>query len=299
MSIQIVGASDLENLLGSDLQLLDVRLKEDYDAVHLPRAVNNCVFEVEFLNRVRDSVQGQHSPLCVYGAKNSYESRLAAEKLQRAGYDTVLDFRGGLQEWLAEELPVERAGDLPTGPALDFDGDYPLDLAESRVEWIGRNLLNKHWGYVGVRSGHLNFTRGRLTGGDVVLDMQALTCGDLHGNPLHDVLIEHLKSDDFFDVERFPEARFNIQSSSRIKDVAPGGRNLAVRGELTLKGATKPIEFKASAGPTLDGKPAAQASVTIDRTEWNILYGSGRFFSRLGGHLVNDDIELHLRIVTA
>ena len=37
----------------------------------------------------------------------------------------------------------------------------------------------------------------------------------------------------------------------------------------------------------------------IDRTDWGVLYGSGRFFRRLAGHLVNDSIELQLRLLTA
>jgi hypothetical protein len=71
-----------------------------------------------------------------------------------------------------------------------------------------------------------------------------------------------------------------------------------VQGELILKNVTRPVEFLATAGMTPEGKAAAQASLAIDRTLWEVLYGSGKYFRNLGGHLVNDLIEFQLRIVT-
>jgi polyisoprenoid-binding protein YceI len=111
------------------------------------------------------------------------------------------------------------------------------------------------------------------------------------------VLVDHLMSDDFFDVDLYPEARFVIMATERVAGT-PGAPNLAVRGELTLKGVSRALEFVASAGLTAEGKAAAQAAFAIDRTEWNVLYGSGKYFSHLSGHLVNDLIEIQIRIVT-
>jgi polyisoprenoid-binding protein YceI len=70
-----------------------------------------------------------------------------------------------------------------------------------------------------------------------------------------------------------------------------------VHGELTLKGVTLPIEFVATTGFTPEGKPAAQSVFAFDRTQWNVLDGSGKYFRNLGGHLVNDLIEIQLRVV--
>ena len=96
----------------------------------------------------------------------------------------------------------------------------------------------------------------------------------------------------------YPEGRFVITSTESVRQATPGAPNLKLQGELTLKNVTLPVEFLATAGMTPEGKSAAQASFAIDRTLWEVLYGSGKYFRNLGGHLVNDLIELQLRIVT-
>lgn len=279
--------------------LVDVRLEDDFLTAHLPGAKNNCVFEVAFLDRMSAIAPDKPAAVCVYGASaGSFESRMAAEKLSRSGYEYVLELRDGIVGW--KEAGFEIVGDQPavaSGQALP-DGRLDIDLNESRVEWLGRNLLNKHWGRIGLKGGWLEFASGQLRGGEVVIDMKAITCDDLAGGVLHDVLIAHLHSDDFFDVDLHPEARVNIVSASPVEGAGSGACNLRVTAELTLKGITRPVEFIASTGITAEGKAAAQAALCIDRTEWNVLYGSGKFFSRLAGHLVNDLIELQLRVIT-
>lgn len=279
------------------LLLLDVRLAEDFENEHLPGAINQCVFEVGFLPGLAGKVTDKAQTVCVYGASAfSHESRMAAEKLDRAGFTRVYEFRGGLEAWKTEGNPVEGiAASAP--PSTVQDGYYSLDLQESKVLWLGRNLLNKHWGHVALASGQVEFREGRVRRGEAVLDMKRLTCTDLQDNALHDVLIRHLESDDFFDVERYPEARFQFELGE-ICAATPGCRNLKLHGSLTLRGITKPLTIDCAAGFTPEGKAALQATFEIDRTEWNVLYGSGRFFQRLAGHLVNDQIELQLRILT-
>lgn len=279
--------------------LLDVRLEDDFMASHLPGAASNCVFEIAFLSRMSGIAPDKSAGICVYGASaGSHESRMAAEKLVRAGYKNVIELRDGISGWKAAGFMVESKENSGSEAAVQPDGRLEIDLGESRVEWLGRNLLNKHWGRIGLKSGWLDFDDGQLRGGELSIDMKTLSCDDLAGNPLHDVLIAHLQSDDFFDVDVNPEARVKIVAASTIEGARPGACNLRVRADLTLKGITNPVEFVASAGITADGKAAAQASFAIDRTKWNVLYGSGRFFERLAGHLVNDMIELQLRIVT-
>jgi polyisoprenoid-binding protein YceI/rhodanese-related sulfurtransferase len=279
--------------------LIDVRLEEDYLAAHLPEAKNNCVYEVSFSERMSDVAPRKDVAVCVYGAaSDSHEGRMAAEKLVRLGYREVLELRAGLEGWKSAGLEVKSESASKQDNPAPPDGWREIDLAESRVEWVGRNLLNKHYGEIAIKSGKLRFAGGEPRGGEFTLDMCAIVCHDLAGDPLHNVLTAHLKSDDFFDVELYPEARFVITSSESVGQASPGAPNLKVRGELTLKSVTLPVEFLATAGMTPEGKAAAQASLAIDRTLWNVLYGSGKYFRNLGGHLVNDMIELQLRIVT-
>jgi rhodanese-related sulfurtransferase/polyisoprenoid-binding protein YceI len=279
--------------------LVDVRLQEDYATAHLPRAKTNCVFEVAFLDRMGEVAPDKGAPVCVYGAiAGSYEAPAAAEKLRRAGYREVLELRDGLEGWKSAGQPTASTGTETKAAPAPVHGWREVDLKESRVEWLGRNLLNKHHGQVAIKTGKLQFDRGQLATGEFTLDMRAITCLDLHGDPSHDVLIDHLLSEDFFDVERFPEARFLITRTQPIPGATAGMPDLAVRGELALKNVARPVAFVATTGITAEGKSAAQAVLSFDRTKWNVLYGSGKYFRNLGEHLVSDLIEIQLRIVT-
>lgn len=277
---------------------LDVRLADDHEAERLPGSVGNCVFEVSFLDRLADAGVNPETPVVVYGAaKDSAESAMAVEKLLRAGFTRVHHLEDGLEGWKAAGLGTEIGQALPAPAGPPADGTVPVDLAESRVEWTGRNLLNKHWGTLAIKQGSLEFRGGELVGGEFVFDMKGMKCADLEGSELHDVLIAHLESDDFFDVEHFPEARFVITENHVGPRATPGSLDQQLRGDLTLKGTTKPVAFLISAGTTDDGRVAAQATLSFDRTEWGVLYGSGKFFRRLAGHLVNDVIDLQVKVV--
>jgi rhodanese-related sulfurtransferase len=278
--------------------LIDVRLEEDFKAAHIPGAISNCVYEVAFRERLLNVAPERTWPVVVYGANSgSYESRMAAEKLCRVGYTKACEYRDGFAAWQAAGAPINQGEALPAGPQIS-DGTRPIDLAGSWVEWTGRNLLSKHHGRIGLKSGQLKFVRGQLAGGRVVIDLETIVCFDLEGTAPHDVLINHLQSDDFFDVERFPEAVLVINSARKIDGASPGQPNLAIIADLALKGITAPLTCCAAAGVTPDGKAAAQATLSFDRTRWNVLYGSARFFHRVGMHLVNDLIDLEIKILT-
>jgi rhodanese-related sulfurtransferase len=298
----LVNASQLADALTTTEPptLIDVRSSEDYERSHIPSARNNCVYEVAFLERMEGLAPARTRPVCVCGnASDTYEARMAAKKLCRAGYERVLELREGLAAWPSGELIVKREASESHPPKPpEIDGPREVNLAESRVEWTGRNLLNKHFGWVDIKSGVLNFHHGALVGGEFVLDMNSLTCGDLKGDELHDVLIAHLVSHDFFDTGLYPEARIAIKGTAPIPGASPGAPNLSIRGDLQIKGTTLPLSFEATTDFTPDGLPAAQAVLAFDRTKWNVIYGSGKFFRNLGPHLVNDLIEVQIRIVT-
>lgn len=298
--MKTIAPRDLASALQKSVapRLLDVRLGDDFEAAHLPDAVNNAVFEVAFHDRLAQSAPEKDQAIVIYGATaDSKEAAMAAEKLERAGYSDLLVLDGGIDRWITEGHPIAAGTPLPP-PAPPLNGSKPLDLAECRLEWLGRNLLNKHHGTIDIREGHLTFNEGTLIGGEFAFDLNSLKCSDLAGHPSHDVLIGHLHDHDFLDVEMHSECRLVIRSATMIPGAAQGCPNLTILADLTLRGVTHPIEFTAVSGMTPDGKAAAQASFAIDRTRWGILYGSARFFHRLAGHLVNDLIEFQARIVT-
>ena len=279
-------------------QLLDVRLPDDFEAAHLTGAKNNCVFEVAFASRLPDTAPDPAATTIVYGANHqSQEAEAAIEKLRRLGYQDLHILEGGLQAAQEIGIKITQGNPVPITPVI-ADGSHKIDLAESKLEWLGRNLINKHWGTAALESGELTFEGGNLTGGKFIADLTKLECTDLAGSDMHDYLISHLHNEDFFDVEYHPKATFIITKVEKGSSDSPGAPNLTITGDLTLRGQTHPITFQATTGITEEGKAAAQASFSIDRTRWGILYGSGKFFNRLAGHLVNDELEFQLRIIT-
>ncbi len=276
--------------------LLDVRLEEDFAAAHLPGAGNACVFKMSFLFDVAKLGLQSDQPVVVYGAgATSHESRIATAKLARAGFKHVRELREGLRGWTAAGQPVEGSGASTAFEPLH--GTFSIDLKESRVEWAGRNLLNRHIGSVAIKSGHVTFEQGWLTGGDFVMDLRTITCTDIADPATNHQLIDHLLSNDFFDAARHPEARFQIRKVEPVPGASPGMPNLRLSGDLTLRGQIKPLNFLVAAGRTPDGRPAAQAVFAFDRTLWGSIYGSGKFFHRLGMHLVNDLVEVQVRLL--
>jgi polyisoprenoid-binding protein YceI/rhodanese-related sulfurtransferase len=279
--------------------LIDVLPEEEFQAAHLPGAKNACVYNVTFLDDVQKLAPQRDSVLVVYGSsEKSLASVDAAKKLRAAGYTRVTDFRGGLEEWRGAGLPCE--GDSSRAPreALPADGLHAVDLEKSRVEWIGRSLTGMHTGTVKLRRGEIEVRASQPVRASFTLDMRSIEDTDIGDAPLREMLVHHLKSDDFFDVEKFPESEFRLTKIEPLPGATPGNPNVRVTGKLTLKKVKRELTFPAIVGATSDGTLAADAHFDIDRTLWNVRYGSGKFYEKLGKHLVNDIISLGLKIFT-
>jgi polyisoprenoid-binding protein YceI len=297
--VRTITARELKRSLdaGQNRLLLDVQLDEFYEAAHLPHARNACVYQVVFVDEVSKLAPNKSTPLIVYGSSaRSLASSSAAHKLASAGYRNVLDFRGGIDEWRKAGFVVEGTSQTPRLPPLSR-GTYQVDPNRSMIEWAGRNLANKHHGTVRVASGKIIVQRGRVTGGQFVIDMASIVNADIPDKSYAQLLVQHLLSDDFFDAANHPTAQFVIAGARPVSHATPGTPNYAIRGRLTIKGIERSIAFPAMIGVTAEGDLAAQANFDLDRTRWNVLYGSGRFFENLGKHLVNDLISLQIKLV--
>ena len=316
MTIQKLNCDEVKTKLAGQKPpvLIDVSNPEDFAVAHLPGAQNACVFEVDFLDQV-EGLEGIRASLLaravgadpnrctaivVYGnCARSLASATAAEKLAAASFTHVQDFRGGLEEWRAAGLPVEGTDASKAPPALE-DRDYPIDPKASTLEWTGRNLTGKHHGTIALLpGGKITLKGGRVTGGSITLDMATISSSDLAGSPMQQVLEGHLKSDDFFHVALYPQAQIFIDAMEEIADAAPGNANYTVRARLRLKDVENRIVFPAQVGPSpeAEGALVARANFDFDRTEWNVRYGSGKFYEKLGKHLVSDLISVELKIV--
>ena len=274
---------------------------EHFAKIHLPGATNACVYQVTFLDDMRAIGADKDSTIILYGSSShSQDAVTAAEKLQRDGYRQVFVLEEGIAAWQAAGYPVEgdTAGrDLSSATQLpSLDGDYQLDTGASVVGWSGRNQNNKHFGTLLLKSGHL-LVQGRSLTGELVADMDTIKNINLAGDELQPVLIAHLKSDDFFFTGLFPTATFVIDQGE-IADVPyVTCANTTLKGSLNLRGITKDLDFPATITPRENGCLGLEAHFDLDRTRWNIIYGSSRFFEHLGMHTVFDQISIELRLV--
>ncbi|WP_417886335.1 YceI family protein [Zunongwangia sp.] len=156
-----------------------------------------------------------------------------------------------------------------------------IDVKESKVTWEGEKVTGSHEGTIDLKSGYLNVEGDKILGGEFVIDMTSLQSTDLEGES-KGKLEGHLKSDDFFGVANHPEAKLVIKTASKKAENTYG-----VVADLTIKGITHPITFDID----YDGK-AAHADLTIDRTEYEVRYGSGSFFDNLGDKTIYDDFDI-------
>lgn len=152
-----------------------------------------------------------------------------------------------------------------------------VDILNSKVTWEGKKVTGAHQGEIFIKSATLEFTEDKLTGGNFVLDMSSITCTDLKGNAATD-LVGHLKSDDFFSTEKFPEASLDFLDVRHIEGV-----DYRVTATLTIKGISHPVVFVADMRDGL-----ATAKIKVDRTKYDIKYGSGSFFDNLGDKAIDD-----------
>ncbi len=163
---------------------------------------------------------------------------------------------------------------------------YTVDTNESRLEWKARKVTGSHNGILLIKSGELTFTDGQLSAGNFEIDMTTIRVLDLTNRNMNEKLLNHLKSDDFFSVETYPTSTFVITSATPQED-----RNYAITGDMTIKRTTAPITFDAAVTMD-DNSVSALATITYDRTVYDIQYGSGSFFSNLGDNMINDEVEM-------
>jgi rhodanese-related sulfurtransferase len=293
-----ITAHELQQLIVSNsVSLIDVLLPEDFACRHIGGAENACVYEMVFLDRIAECVPDRDRAIVVYDdSGTTLAARTAKEKLERSGYRNVKILEGGLQAWQAAGFEIEASVTVPP-PATIRDGVYHIDAEKSVVEWTGRNINNRHHGRIAISGGEVVLANGRPVSGSFVLDMNTITNLDLQDESWRSMLLRHLKSDDFFDVERYPTATFELHGAAAIVDATPGTANMEIAGAITIKERSRPICFPAVIAAQEDGILKAQAAFSLDRTLWNVHYGSGKLFERLGMHLVNDLISIELFIV--
>ena len=172
---------------------------------------------------------------------------------------------------------------------------FKLDTTKSTVTWTGfKKVGSPHTGNISISEGQLEMKKGEIAGGMFKVDMASLTDNDLKDNAEYQQkLVGHLKSPDFFDVTK----KGNESSTFKILKVQKkSATEVLVTGELTMIGATHPIEFPATLKIEKD-MITSQAKVKIDRTKWGLKYGSGDFFKELAADkIISNEFELDLNL---
>ena len=156
-----------------------------------------------------------------------------------------------------------------------------VNTETSSIVWKGYKVTGSHTGTLAIKEGALVFKNEKLSGGEFVVDMTTLTVTDLEGG-MKGKLEGHLKSDDFFSVEKNTTSKLIF-----TVDSVKGKNAYAATGKLNIKGITKPVSFEIS----IYGSKAT-ASLKIDRTDYDIKYKSGSFIENLGDKAIYDDFDL-------
>jgi polyisoprenoid-binding protein YceI len=172
---------------------------------------------------------------------------------------------------------------------------YKIDTAASSVKWKASKVTgDSHDGNISVKEGTVEVEKGMIKSGNIVVDMNSMTNADLAKSPDYQKkLMDHLKSDDFFGVAKKGNetSTFNITSVEK-----KSATEILVKGTLTMIGQTQPVEFPATVKME-KGQMIGTANVKLDRTQWGLKYGSGKFFKNLGDKMINDEFELTLNLV--
>ena len=165
-----------------------------------------------------------------------------------------------------------------------------VDASKSTLKWVGKKVTGQHEGNINVKSGALEMKNGQLKGGSFVIDMTSITCTDLEGE-WSDKLVGHLNSDDFFSTEKHNTANVEI---TKVKSKGDG--KYTIVADLTIKGITKSVEFDAMVNQAASGVNA-KATIKVDRTAYDIKYGSASFFDNLADKAIDNEFIVEVELV--
>lgn len=174
---------------------------------------------------------------------------------------------------------------------------YTVNVSESTIEWKGSKPTGSHNGTINLENGVFKTDEGKLQSGTFLINMKSITVTDLQSGDGKEDLEAHLKGtvegkeNHFFDVAKFPTAAFEITGTESLAD---GKTKLS--GNLTIKGEKHNVSFPVNITNEGEQMTVESDPFTIDRTKWNVNYGSKSIFENLGDKFINDDIELKISI---
>ena len=171
--------------------------------------------------------------------------------------------------------------------SFSYSQSLTANKTQSLIRWYGEELTGKtHFGNLSFKEGRIELQDGLIIGGNFVVNMTSLSVEDLSGGAKAR-LEGHLRSDDFFSVDKYPEATLKISQKAKVE-----GDVQKLYGELTIKGIKHAVDFSI----ILLDKKTATANLTFDRSKYNVRFRSGSFFENLGDKLILDDIRMEVSL---
>lgn len=164
-----------------------------------------------------------------------------------------------------------------------------VNAEKSSIEWHGKKIGGKHNGFIQLKNGSFELEGEKIVAGSFVVDMTSITNTDLNDEGRNQRLVGHLKSDDFFGVETFPTASFKVVQGSEFKN-----DKATLTGDITIKNKTERISFEV----VRSGKEYT-ANVEIDRSKFDVRYGSNSFFDNLGDNAIDDIFTLRIKLIAS
>ncbi len=172
---------------------------------------------------------------------------------------------------------------------------YKVDTKLSTLEWFGKKIGGKHNGTISFLNGVIKDNHGHLYG-NVEIDMNTIANSDLQDVKMKTKLENHLKSADFFDVVKYPKASFVIISIIPVKDPKNPAITHTVKGNLTIKDKTNEVSFGAAI-QVKQNKMTCTGTAIVDRSKFDVRYGSKTFNAAIGDKMIYDEFELKFNIV--
>ena len=174
------------------------------------------------------------------------------------------------------------------------EGLYTISPKDISINWTGRKIVMKkvvEKGSISIKNADFNVDKdGSVISNSIVIDMNSIKTAGIKDNA-QDRLAIHLKSADFFEIEIFPTAVF------KAKELTASTTNLFIlKGDLTLKDIKNEISIPITLDISKKDMIIAKGSVDLDRTLWNVRYGSGKFFENLGDKIIDDMFNVSFEV---
>ncbi len=193
------------------------------------------------------------------------------------------------------------AGDVYTIKAYDHGIEHKADVEKSSIEWLGTKPTGNHFGTLGIKEGSVYVKDGVIQGGKFIMDMSNIVVLDIDNPEMNGNLVGHLKSADFFYVDSFPNAYFEFSKIEAIKNVQGSDEEFIpshrIEGNLTIRGITKGISFNAKINLNEGILQATTPQFLINRTNWNVNYGSKSIFANLKDNFIHDEMGIKINLV--